>query len=432
MYNYFPIILLVIQIIKSQQNNDDKSYLNINDKFSYMQCSEDNQTFNIYLGNELIYINFQKSENIIFNKEKLSFSFIIEGKNRSLIIPINDTRINYNSDGQFIFVNNNSTTIIILKNGEDIEIFSNEYNISIKETSGYFSLLSADNEYIFVQYFTLSNILALSGCFISLYGGYHFLLSLMIHIFILVFFFIGDIISLFAKLELYILFLLFFCFLLSATITIIFKINIENIKIMTTINLMFGGFFGFSTFKIITYYYIFFEFSIDFIGENMRIILYFISLIIFIGIGITLNFFDIFKKYRYLPCSAVSGSFYIIKGLEYNLGGYFSSILFIKEGLKFVNLENEILNYSLTYFFINIIIIASSIVFQIKYINEKEIEDPENSSKKDSILSSRESELAIFKKIKDKTQEEAFIQNRHIDASVSNESEEEEVNDQED
>ena len=168
MYNYLIILILIIQIFKSKQNKDDESYLSINDKFSYMQCSEDNNKFTIYLGNELIYINFQKSENIIFNNENISFSFINEGKKINLIYPINNTRIYYNSDGNFTFINNNTVTNILLKNNEDIGISLDEYNISINGTSNYFFLLSAENEYIFVKFLALSNILILLGCFINL------------------------------------------------------------------------------------------------------------------------------------------------------------------------------------------------------------------------------------------------------------------------
>ena len=51
MFIYFRILILIIQIIKSNQND---SYLNINDDFSYMQYNKDKNTFDIYLGNELI------------------------------------------------------------------------------------------------------------------------------------------------------------------------------------------------------------------------------------------------------------------------------------------------------------------------------------------------------------------------------------------
>ena len=393
MFIYFRILILIIQIIKSNQND---SHLNINDDFSYMQYDKDKNTFDIYLGNGLMYINFQNSENIKFNDEYISFFFIFEGNNMNLTFPIKNTLIYYNENGKFTFVNDNSVINFTIKNSEDIEVILEENNIIIDGTSKYFYLLSADDEYIFVNYFLLSNILILFGCFISLYGGYHYMLFLAFHIFILLFFFIGDIISFFIQFEIYILYLLFFCFLLGVILTILLTINNKNRKIITLINLMHGGFFGFSSFKIIIYYYLFFDLPIDIIDKNIRIILYFILLIIFVGTGILLNYYDVFKKYKYLPCSAVCGSFYIIKGLEYIIGGYFSSILFIKENLKFINFKEKILDYSLYYFFLQIIIIVSSIFFQIKYIKLKEIEFLDDTSQDDSILPSRVSDLSKF------------------------------------
>ena len=172
-----------------------------------MKCNEDKSTFDIYLGNELMYINFQKSENIKFNDEYISFSFLYEGKNMNLTYPIKNTIIYYNVNGKFTFINDNNAINFTIKNNEDIEVNLEENNIIIKETSKYFYLLSADVEFIFIDYFALSNILILFGCFISLYGGYHYMLFLAFHIFVLIFFFIGDIISFFIQFEIYILFL---------------------------------------------------------------------------------------------------------------------------------------------------------------------------------------------------------------------------------
>ena len=420
MFIYFRIFFFIILIIKSNQNN---SYLNINNGFSYLKCNEDKSTFDIYLGNELMYINFQKSENVKFNDEYISFSFLYEGKNMNLTYPIKNTIIYYNFNGKFTFINDNNTINFIIKNNEDIKVNLEENNIIINETSKNFYLLSADVEFIFINYFALSNVLILFGCFISLYGGYYYMLFLAFHIFVLIFFFVGDIISFFIQFEIYILYFFFFCFLLGASLTLFLHINIKKRRIYTLVNLMYGGFFGFATFKIIIYYYLFFEFPIDFIAKISRIILYFILLSIFIGIGILLNYFDIFKKYKYLPCSAFCGSFYIIKGLQYIIGRYFSSILFIKENLKFINLKDEILNYSLYYFFLQVIIIVSSIFFQIKYINLKEDEFIDIPSQNDSILPSRVSDLSKFSENK----EEAIVNNNKIiDNNISNENEEEE------
>ena len=216
-------------------------------------------------------------------------------------------------------------------------------------------------------------------------------------------------------------------------LVIFLNTNKENIYKIKIINLLYGFFFCFSCFKTIIYYYIFFEFPIDFVEKKIRTLLYFISLIVFISFGGFINFLDLFHKYRYLPCSAVSGSFYIIKGLAYIIGGYFSSILFIKENLSFINLKNEILYYSLTYFFIQIILIGFSILFQIKYIKFKEIEEPESYMTKENILLSKITNLSISNTKLTKDDEEV-VKNKIIDKSVTNEKEEEEeeINEQED
>ena len=94
--------------------------------------------------------------------------------------------------------------------------------------------------------------------------------------------------------------------------------------------------------------------------------------------------------------------------------------MFIKENLKFINLKDEILNYSLYYFFLQVIIIVSSIFFQIKYINLKEEEFIDIPSQNEPILPSRVSDLSKFSENK----EEAVVNdNKIIDNSVSNENE---------
>ena len=199
-----------------------------------------------------------------------------------------------------------------------------------------------------------------------------------------------------------------------------------SIRKLRAVQLIYGASFGFSVFKTSVYYYIFFNFSVGFVNKNIRIFLYFLFLIIFIAVGIVLNWFDIFKKYRYLPCSAISGSLYITKGLEYVIGGYFSSILFIREDLKFINLKDDILCYSLTFFLIQISIIVFSIIFQIKYIKFKEIEDPEVIINVDeAILPTRVSDLSACK-------DEEESNKKDYSDKISGENDHDDINDQED
>ena len=118
--------------------------------------------------------------------------------------------------------------------------------------------------------------------------------------------------------------------------------------------------------------YIFFNLKrID--DEEPRKLIYVALSTVGIGIGLIFNLFNPFKKYIFLPCSSVSGSYYITKGLSYVIGGYYSNIIAIREGLQFDYLKNrkEIISI---YFIINILIIIFSIFYQIKHIEYKQNE----------------------------------------------------------
>ena len=160
------LFLILIQIFKSQ-NYENISYTTINDKFSYMQYNQDKKAFNIYLGNELIFINFANSNKIEFNNESISFYDYDENnkKNLSIAFTINNTRIFYINDSDFIFLKGNNYTKFYLKNGENIKI----NNVKISRTANNFYLFSADNEYFFVEFFYFSFLLVFFGFFIILY-----------------------------------------------------------------------------------------------------------------------------------------------------------------------------------------------------------------------------------------------------------------------
>ena len=104
-------------------------------------------------------------------------------------------------------------TKLYLRNGENIKINSTILN----GTANIFNLLSADNEYFFVEFFILSNFLVLLGIFIILYGSFHFRFGLVIHIFFFIYFIVGDIISFFVVFRFYIYYFIFFCVILGVS-----------------------------------------------------------------------------------------------------------------------------------------------------------------------------------------------------------------------
>ena len=68
-------------------------------------------------------------------------------------------------------------------------------NISIDFTGIPYKILSANAEFLFIENKFFSFVLILAGFLISLYGAYHYNISLVIHIFFLLNFFFCDIIT---------------------------------------------------------------------------------------------------------------------------------------------------------------------------------------------------------------------------------------------
>ena len=202
--------------------------------------------------------------------------------------------------------------------------------------------------------------------------------------------------------------------------------NKKNNKKYFTLKVLHGCSFGYFTFKTLIYYYIFFNGAlVD--DPKTRVLIYFAISTIFIFIGFALNLFNPFRQYIFLPSSTVSGSYEIIKGIGYIIGGYFSDIIAIKEKLNF-NYVPNINEYKWTYLIIHILLIIFSILYQINYIKNKQdeieklnyIEEP-NEIQRTSNLSNTSNSIKKdeSQELIDKTQNE-------------NNDEEDDINDQED
>ena len=250
MFNNLIIFLFLIRLLKSQ-NNENISYQTVNDKFSYMQYVKDEEVFNIYLGNELIFINFKQSNKVKFNNESISFYDFDENNktNLSITFKIKNTRIVFIADDEFVLINEHNMTKLYLRNGENIKINSTILN----GTANIFNLLSADNEYFFVEFFILSNFLVLLGIFIILYGSFHFRFGLVIHIFFFIYFIVGDIISFFVVFKFYIYYFIFFCIILGVSSLKFLNSNNKNDKKLQIVNSIYGATFGFIIFKTLIY-----------------------------------------------------------------------------------------------------------------------------------------------------------------------------------
>ena len=331
---------------------------------NYFDIKKNNDSF--YSGNQLVFLKFNNSDNSIFiNSKKIDIKFDIN--NESLF-----------------FGNNTNQTINICNETEDFCIL--EYRIVY-------------GEIIFVRYIKLSYYLLFFGFFVILYGYNHYIFGLIIHFSIFVYFIIKDLVELFStfsyeKIPLF----LFFASLLSG-ISIAFFFNISDLEKNTKnkiLKILYGSFFGFFLFKAIFYHIIAFS------PLNKIIYIIFLFIFIFLGLifGYLVEYLPFLDKYFFIPCSILPGSFYIIKGLSYMVGGYYSEILTIKEKLEYNNNNNELErdgNFKekiALYICIQIFLIIASVFYQIFYIKYLYIDDtPVQEKNLSSNASSRESLL---------------------------------------
>ena len=468
--NFIPIFLFFIKTFELENNNiSNCSYFTVNDNFTYMrrpEYNDKNDTFGIYLGNELYYIIFNKAENFIFNEDSIEIKYYDKDNNcnYSFIYRNNDSKVYHCHDEVFLFINEVNHTYFHIKNDEDLQFKIKDKNVTIKGSSKTVKVLSADNEYNLIKNYTFSFLLLFFGSLIILYGSYHYRFGAIIHLFFLLYFFLGDFISFFYVFDLYTMFLLLGCFLISTSFNIFLHVNKPHDKNendvlsyimgeknssgeegrpfevmgfktrMLITNIIYGINFGFCLFKTFIYYYIYFQGPVSFISYDYRLAIYIALLILMMAFGLftTLFLHGAYKKYEYayLPCSAICGSFYVVKSIEYIIGGYYSSILFFTQDLKFYNLGDERLQISLTYFLIHMFLIIFSIIFQIKYIEFKKSESPFiDLSLLSENLPQRASELSNPNTQSDKNDDEALLEDRKDENSYNDD---EEINDQED
>lgn len=395
MYFYLLFFLIINNIIRpsyEESNNsnnsdnfekiDNSDIIAFNNNFNHIFFY--NNYFILYLGTEMVYVKFvfnnsfnnntinynPKSQNIQFN-----FTENITVYNNSSISYLGKKRFLFKASKNFIIHfdyedNNNINTINY--NNESIISYNMKYYEKINNIS--ITLFLSNGENIFVNYYFLSFILIISGCLSILYGAYHFMFGYIIHLTLFLYFYVFELVGIFSdditllSASLY----LFFCCIFSISCSPILITDKKDNKRYMILKLIYGCSFGYSVFKILSYNYIYFNLE-GINNDQARRLVYFAFLTFFVGIGLIFNLFNPFKKYIFLPCSAVSGSYYLTKGLSYIIGGYFSDIIAIKEGLKFdyINNRKEIIA---TYLIINISIIILSIIFQIKHIENKQTE----------------------------------------------------------
>ena len=433
----YIIILLFIYInnIKCFNLSDENSTISFNNDLNHMFFSK--KSFILYLGTEVAFLKIEqplKQDNIEIYFDKKSITFKIKEIDEKIYEIDNNYTVTYLGDNKILF--NKSDEFIIfrfIKNSNFSEDDNGVYNICYEDNPNitfYFSNV----ENLFIKKYLLAFVLFFSGCFSILFGAYHYMTGLVIHLTILTYFFIFELIAIsttesISKLSTY--FFIFFCFIFSLSIAKFLYTEKKNNKRYNFLKFIHGLSFGFIIFKIFCYYYLFLDLP-KIHNDQGRINVVFAMVTIFTLLGGFLNLFNPFKKFIFLPCAAVSGSWYLIKGAQYLIGGYFSDIVAIKEIIEFDYMDNRT-QYILTYFFIQIIIIVFSIIFQVIHIEYKQTELEEEEPYTDERISNASNISSISTTEKNEPQE---LMDKNQNENMINKEDEDdndnEINDQED
>ena len=469
MINILAIFFFITQFFNSCQKDSQYSYLTFNDKFSYIKYNNNSNPYDcsiqFYLGNELVLLYVQTNKSSPNNIIMENNTIIVHYKGDTLLnYNTNDTKVYYIQNRCFIFANKTSK---ILFNFSDYLIINNTLHFT--EINN-FNISSARAEYIFIENYLFAYLIFIFGCLITSYGAYHYYFGFFAHFFYVIFFFIGDITIFSIGYERYILYVFFVILLSSVLLSLFFyykneKKNAEkqdekkaekqdentddfpkkkfkffwedeSEKIITVIlNSIYGIAFGAILFKTIIYHFMNFGIYLNTNECEYNRAIYLSVLFFFSGLTCAIYVFDLFQNYRYLICSAVAGSYYIIKSIEYIIGGYISNyLLYLAQEKYEYNNDYEI---ALTYFLIHIFIIIYSVIFQLFYLKHKEssmpsIEEVGRSSNFGS--SSRTSRVTNDNEQNDqpniKDEDESLLGNKNQDENSINE--EGDINDQDD
>ena len=386
----FCMILLIFKIIS--EDNVFLDYLYLNTKFNYIKVEKGN-SLQFYLGSQLLYSNINLSENR--NACELEMELINENKdivlknesNYNYYVP-KDNIICFNKSNLFLRDNNSQIiNIIFFEKEKDIGVIPcNDSLIANKNYTCFkdkkkILMETAYGETIFLDKpFIIYHIL-LIGFFIILNGSIHKVLGIVFHVTLFIYFFIKDIVELCGGFAHFIFPLFIFAASLITGILFSFYIYLQSNKTNhykdKVIKASYGLLFCYFTFKSIFYYLTFYT------GLNK--VVYATFLLIFslgglcLGLGFSLFFYenlDKYSKHLYISCSAVSGSFFIVKSFGYLLGGYYSDLLYSR--YNFIVFDGECKRKVSLYFFIHIILIIVSIHYQIKNEKYRDDEDIES------------------------------------------------------
>lgn len=363
---FFYIFLLIIKLIISELNSKKDYDFPPNNLFNVL--GKDNKT--IYFGSNIIFVNLNDSLSSIKNQVFLNYNY--NAKYFSFKKENNENEKYYIGYCPYLDIHSDFSGIDGNKKDKI------EHNICIEKNTSLYG------EIILMQYEILSYSFLFFGFFIILYGATFLLFGILVNSTFFLYFFIKDLFEIYGEFSNSNnpLFLFTGMFITGVIICIILR-NYKKDETQEKILRIFSGcVLGYFFYKTLSYFIVFFLSSAN---KTAYFIFIFFFILIGTSIGISVQFFNSLEKYFFILCTSIPGSFYIIKGIAYIVGGYYSEAMKMKKKLKFTNCNSKIVLYML----FQIFLIALSVVFQLFYskFQKRFILIPSRESSKNLLIS---------------------------------------------
>ena len=313
-----------------------------------------NKEFNI--------INEEKENNItiIFDGNILSF-FRIKNNGTSFIRNVSDCSFDF-INMNFTFQNNE------IKFCDKCNESESDYSICINSCIEKYAV--SYGEHIYLRYIYLPFLLVFFGVFNCLYGRTHYLFKIFVEFIWFIYFLIVDSIQLFTTFNNGVIpFYIMGAALISSFIIIIFGNLIKNYpSISTLLKIVTGCLIGFFFIKTFFYYISIFA--------PINSVIYIVILFLFMILG-GIGEYYLSLKYNienilYIISSAMSGSLFIVRGISYTVGGYFSESLTCNHKLQY---SKEAKNRVIFFLILHVLLLIVSLIIQIIDAKKNNFED---------------------------------------------------------
>jgi hypothetical protein len=316
----------------------------LNSEFNILNEETGKDISNIYVGNIMTY-------------------FKIKTKNKTLTSYLKNV-----DNIRFDFIYLNMTDF----KGENLIIQCSECSSNDEECKGTCidKLAVGYGDFILIRYIHLPFLLVFFGTFMIFFGRNHYLFGMFFEFVGFLYYFIINLIELFSAFDNNAIpFYILGASLISGFISIFFGYEgNKKLVLFDIFKIVLGVIIGYFFIKTLFYYISIFA--------PINNILYLILLLLFVIVGGLAQFFlkNKFKtdQLLFIVASTLIGSTFIVRGIGFIVGGYFSDTMTAQFGLKF---EYDA-KMRVTYFLVlHVILLAVSLFYQIKDYKDSVYED---------------------------------------------------------